>query len=114
MSSIPSTDRRHYKRVAMSALVRLHHAASDREYPARSIDVSDGGMLICAPATAPLGLGHRISIGTASPGDGTAPGAFEVDLPHLAAQPVNGTIVRVDRGKLLSTGQVVVGVKFDL
>jgi c-di-GMP-binding flagellar brake protein YcgR len=113
MSSVPSTDRRHYKRLAMSTLVRLHHVPSDREYPARSVDVSDGGMLMYVPAIAPLALGHRIRICAGSSGNGEGPGRFEADLP-LAAQPVNGTIVRVDRGKLASIGQILVGVKFDL
>jgi c-di-GMP-binding flagellar brake protein YcgR len=98
----------------MSALVRLHHGPSDREYPARSVDASDGGMLMHAPAIAPLGLGQRVRVSLASASVPQAMGKFESDLPQLAAGPVNATIVRVDRGKFLSTGQVVVGVKFDL
>lgn len=113
MKSAPA-DRRHYKRVATSALVRLHHGPSDREYPARSVDVSAGGMLMYVPAITPVGLGHRISIRTDSSAGPDAPGKFECDLPRLGAQPVNATIVRVDRGKLVSTGQIVIGVQFDL
>jgi hypothetical protein len=71
-------------------------------------------MLMHAPAVAPLALGQRVRVRTAFASGLDALGKFEPDLPQLAAGPVNATIVRVDRGEFLSTGQIVVGVKFDL
>jgi len=105
MCSAPSVDRRRHVRVPLSAALTFRHAPTDREFPARGVDVSQGGLLMYAPATAPLQAGHRLRI---SIGQRDKPSAAP-----FAGRTVNGTVVRVDRHAFIEMGHVSVGVAFD-
>jgi len=88
----------------MATTVQFYHGPSRREYPARSVDISHGGMLMYVPASVPVSRGQpiRLTIGsTARP-----------ELAGLGDKPLDGTIVRVDRQKMLQLGHVPVGIRF--
>jgi len=103
MSAMPPTDRRQHVRRPLAVSVQFHHAPSRREYPGRCVDVSEGGMLMYVPAATPVKAGHaiRVAIPPTSPG--------QTDNGY---QPVEATVVRVDRHAMLSMGHLAVGVKF--
>lgn len=104
MSAAPTADRRKYARHPLATSVQVYHAPSRREYPGRCVDISAGGMMLYMPATTPVQPGHAVRL---------ALGA--VPRPEFAALgdgPVEATIVRVDRQKLLSLGHLAVGLRF--
>lgn len=87
-----------------SAGVQFVHGPTHREYPARCIDFSEGGILMYVPATAPIQVDQPIQL--------TLPDPDDSPLGRFIRQPVEATVVRVDRKKLLSVGHVAVGVRF--
>jgi c-di-GMP-binding flagellar brake protein YcgR len=99
-------ERRTHPRHAVARSVQFWHAPSRRSFPARSADLSLGGMKVCLPAAVPAIPGHavRLRIGEADGGAG--------DLLGLAGRDLDATIVRVDRNALLAEGYVTVGVQF--
>jgi hypothetical protein len=56
------------------------------------------------PVSAPFQAGHEITLELHS--------QLEDDLAALSKGPLHATVVRVDRRKLISLGQLAVGVKF--
>lgn len=109
MPATPSTDRRQHVRLGLGAAVTLRHEPTGREFPARCVDVSRGGMLLAAPATAPLQAGHCVTLKIRP--------AAAADLPLdlaavLQSRPMPADIVRVDRTGLTRTGHILVGVRF--
>ena len=105
MAQPPSTERRQYPRLALSASVRFFHGPSGLELPARTVNISKGGMMMFVPVTAPLRAGQPIRL-LALPGPG------DVRFCPPSGRPVDATVVRVDRRKLPARGRVAVGVKF--
>ena len=101
MCASPAAERRQYPRQPLSARVHLHHQASRREFPARSVDVSEGGLLMYVPATTPVSVGQVVEVRFEDPPAGTPCG-----------QTVAGQVARVDRQKLLAMGYLAVGVQF--
>ena len=99
----PSVDRRQYQRHPLSTTVAFYHGPSQREFPGRSVDISTGGMLMYVPAATPVQPGQpiRLTIGGGRP-----------EFAVSGDKPVDATIVRVDRHKLLSMGHIAVGVRF--
>ena len=84
--------------------VQFYHGQSQRQFPGRTVDVSRTGTLMQVPATAPMRVGQTIRMDVAV-------------IPHpqfanFDQDPIDATIVRVDRGNLVATGQVAVGVRF--
>ncbi len=103
-ASLRSPDRRKHRRHPLSTTIQFYHAPSQREIPARSIDISTGGMLMYVPAATPAQPGQPICL---SIGGGDRP-EFAVN----GEEPIDATIVRVNRHALLRTGYLAIGVKF--
>ncbi|HUT58439.1 MAG TPA: PilZ domain-containing protein [Phycisphaerae bacterium] len=105
MVQTPSTERRQYPRLALSANVRFFHGPSGRELPARTVNISKGGMMMFVPVAAPLRAGQPIRL-LALPGPG------DVRFAPPSGRPVEATVVRVDRRALPAAGRVMAGVRF--
>ena len=118
-------ERRQHPRRPLPAALSVDHAPSRRAFPARSVDISQGGLLMLVPATAPVQAGHaiRLRFGRASadavPGGARTgePPADPIGRPDpadtiLPSGLVAAEIVRVDRARLLASGQVAVGARF--
>lgn len=105
MNQPSGADRRVHQRFPLATNLSFHHGPTQRDFPGRSVDVSHGGMLMYVPATVPLHAGQylRVSLG------GT-PGAEFVGLND---EPVEATVVRVDRNPLVAAGHIAVGVQFN-
>ena len=104
MSATPQADRRQHQRFPLAGGVEFFHGPTRREFPGRCVDISEGGMLMYVPAPTPVRVGQPIRLDLASV---ARPGLLRLD-----AGPMDGTIVRVDRQKLLTVGQAAVGVRF--
>lgn len=93
------TERRRHPRQASAASLTLRHAASQREYPGRCVDVSSGGVLAAVPLTMPVRVAHEVEVGSLD--------------PQALPQPVQrAVVVRVERERLLSQGQLAVALQF--
>ncbi len=99
-----SSDRRRHLRVPLSAKVTLYHVPSKRTFPARSVDISESGMLMYVPAGTPVSLGQEVEL-TIEPRV-TAQAAPAAQLRH-------GKVVRVDRPLMLKTAHLPVAVQFE-
>jgi c-di-GMP-binding flagellar brake protein YcgR len=100
MSNATKSERRRYTRRSRVMNLRMHHLPSQRDFPARSLDASVGGMKMDIPATTPASVGQSVELLFAGPtGEGSA-------------RMINATIVRVDRQTLLTRGKVTIGVEF--
>lgn len=106
MELTPQAERRAHPRHAVAQSVQFWHAPSRRSFPARSADLSQGGIKVCLPAAVPAITGQavRLRIGeSASAGD---------NLLGLAGRDLDATIVRIDRNALMKDGYVTVGLQF--
>ena len=99
-------ERRQHRRYPLATSIRFHHGPSQGDYPGRCVDVSAGGMLMYVPPNVPVRVGQPIRL---PGGSFTCPG-----LPGFTNIHVDATVVRVDRGKFVATGQLAVGVRFSL
>ncbi|HET6430198.1 MAG TPA: PilZ domain-containing protein [Phycisphaerae bacterium] len=99
-----SNERRQHIRHPMATTVEMYHGPSGRQFTARTVDMSRGGVLIYLPAATPVAPGHPVLLSIGSPG--------RPELGGLCDQPVEATIVRVDRNGLLQHGHLPVGVRF--
>jgi len=106
MARSTSSDRRKHLRHPLATTVQFFHGPSRREYPARSVDISQGGMLMYLPASVPVARGQGIRLTIGSHG--------RPELAELSNRPLAATVVRVDRRRLLELGHLPVGVRFDL
>ncbi len=104
MNATPSSERRTHKRFPLATSVQFFHDPSQRDFPGRSVDVSDGGMLMYVPATVPVHIGQCIRMDLAAVPRNTYSGPTD--------SKVQAKVVRVDRNALLSTGHIAVGVQF--
>ena len=104
MPPAPVEERRRHKRYPLAAGIHFQHGPSQQEFPARTADISDGGLLMKVPATAPLQVGHPLTVHLSEvPGTG---------WEHYRGEPTPATVVRVDRSTLLNSGHLTVGVRF--
>jgi c-di-GMP-binding flagellar brake protein YcgR len=104
MDHTPKTDRRRYPRHPLTAGVRFQHAPSASEFPGRAVDISDGGMLMYVPVSAPVKAGQPIRL--------TLRGIRAKQFSDLDDKTLDARIVHVQRQGLLVTGRVAVGVEF--
>ena len=113
MTDVPTTDRRRHQRYPLSTGVQVYHEPSRGELPARAVDISDGGMLMVMPVSAPVKAGQpvrlRIRRMPALDRFGQGPAG---PLGALGNMPLKARIVRVQRRGLLTTGRLAVGVEF--
>jgi c-di-GMP-binding flagellar brake protein YcgR len=100
----PAADRRQFPRRPLAIGVRFHHEPTGRDFPARCIDISAGGMLMYVPATTPVLPGQQIRIDLT--------GVTGPDTAALASPDTPAEVVRVDRRKLIPLGRIAIGVKF--
>ncbi len=98
-------ERRVHRRYPVPASVRVEHLASGRNFPARAVDASRGGMLMYVPAATPVKVGQAIRLAVSNVG--------QPDLTGLAGADRPATIKRVDRHALIRTGHLAIGVAFD-
>ena len=91
-------------RYPMATTVQFYHGPSRRYFRARTVDISEGGILMYVPASAPVAPGHPIQV--------TIGSHSRPELAGLSDRPMDATIVRVDRHKMLSQGYLPVGVRF--
>lgn len=97
-------ERRKHARHPLCMGLRFHHPQSQREFPGRTVDISQSGLLMYVPARTPLKVGDALELNL-----GSMP---RPEYATLGANPVQATVVRVARETLLATGQIAVGVKF--
>ena len=104
MCAMTSAERRMDRRYPLSTSVNFFHGPSNREFPARCVDVSRGGMLMYVPVSTPVKVGQplRLNVGSVS----------RPEFAGLSEKPMDGTIARVDRHRMLEEGYVAVGVRF--
>ena len=98
------SERRQYQRHPLATSIQFYHGTTRRDLPGRCVDVSSGGMLMFVPPSAAVRVGQfiRLAVGSVN----------RPEFAGLCEQPVDATIVRVDRGQFVPTGQVGVGVRF--
>ena len=101
-----NSERRKHPRHPLATTVQFFHGPSRREYPARSVDISRGGMLLYVPASVPVTRGQGIRLRIGSHG--------RPELAELSNKPLDATVVRVDRRKMIDLGHLPVGVRFSL
>jgi c-di-GMP-binding flagellar brake protein YcgR len=104
MSANAPTERRKHPRYPLAAGVDFYHGPTRRSFPARCVDISQGGLLMLVPAGTPVQPGQSVRLGLGS--------ARRPELAPLSRQSVDATVVRVDRQALLSAGHLAVGVRF--
>ena len=104
MNQVDRIERREHPRFKLVAKVEFHHEPTDRDFPAKSVDISAGGMMMYLPATVPVQTGQLINVTVGS-----------LDNPEFAGldETIYGTITRVDREPLLATGNIAISVQFD-
>ncbi len=104
MSPAPATERRAHQRHPLSTSVQFYHGPSQREFPCRSADVSQGGVRMYVPAATPV-----------RPGDSVRLALGSMSRPEFAAlgdKPVDSTVVRVNRDAMIERGYIEVAVRF--
>lgn len=104
MCANSSVDRRKYPRHPLPTSVLFYHGPSQHDYPGRCVDISVGGLLMYVPAKVPVQPGHilRLTVGSVN----------RPEFSGLSEKPIDATVVRVERGKFVSTGHLAVGVRF--
>jgi hypothetical protein len=107
MTDSQKAERRRHRRHSLSAGVDFYHEPSAGDHPARGVDISGGGMLMCVPVSAGVKPGQpiRVTIRSAHRRPDNGLGVLS-DAPRLAR------IVRVQREGLMLTGKLAVGVEF--
>ncbi|MBS3733924.1 MAG: PilZ domain-containing protein [Phycisphaerae bacterium] len=98
-------ERRRHRRHPLATSVTFHHGPSHRQFPARCVDVSAGGVKLHVPAATPVRPGQPIRL--------RVDGVYRPEFASLANQELPATIVRVDRIAMVRTGHLAVGVRFD-
>ena len=104
MNNSKPADRRKHQRYPLATSISFHHCPTQRDFPGRSVDISEGGLLMYVPATVPVHAGQYISVRVGGTGRPEFAGHGE--------DPINATVVRVDRHQLLAVGHIAVGVQF--
>ena len=104
MGAMAEAERRSCQRFPLSTNINFLHNPSDREFPGRCSDISEGGMMMYVPVATPVKIGQPISL--------TVGGLNRPEFANLGEGPVSATIVRVDRHQMLEKGYLVLGLRF--
>ena len=104
MAEARPAERRKHPRHPLATSVQFHHGPSRRDFPGRCVDVSEGGMLMYVPAHVPAQPGHTIRL--------TVGSLNRPEFEGLNGRPVDATVVRVSRDRLLGSGSLALGVRF--
>ena len=97
-------ERRHHQRYPFATGVQFHHGPTQSDFAGRCVNISDGGMKMFVPPNVPVLPGQPIRLMVGSMG--------RPEFSRLSSKPVDGTIVRVDRGAFVAGGQLAVGIRF--
>ena len=97
-------ERRQHRRYTVQAASRVLHDASGRNFPCQCTDISVGGAYLAVPATMPVRVGHTVRLSGAD--------HFTEQVTDLLGGDLAATVVRVDREALLTTGHVIIAVRF--
>jgi hypothetical protein len=100
-------ERRKHKRYPYSANLRFRRQ-DGRALPARSVDISSGGMLLNVLAYQDLFAGQTVTLDLDS--DDVLDIFPDVYLP--CSHVLQATIVRIERGRLSSNGYMSIAVEF--
>lgn len=100
----PLKERRISPRHEAATGVRFFHEPSQRDFPARCVNLSTGGLLMYVPAAAPVRPGQAVRLTLGQVGLS--------ELAGLSASQIEAKIVRVDRNTLLAEGHLAVAVRF--
>jgi hypothetical protein len=107
MTATPSNRRKH-QRFPLASSVEIHLAATGKSYPGRGVDVSQGGMMVYLPASAPVSAGQELDLTvTPSPAAPAPAGVAGAVARKRAAR-----VIRVDRDGLVKLGRLGVAVQF--
>ena len=104
MTAGPEKERRRYPRFPLAMGVQFYHGPTQREFPGQTVDISKGGVLMHVPATVPVRVGQPIRMNMA--------GIPHPELGDLHRNPIDATIVRVDRSSFVATSHLAVGLRF--
>ncbi len=104
MRESQKADRRRHRRHPLSAGAQLRHSSSAGDIPGRCVDISDSGVLMYVPISAPVKSGQKISLTLSSIKAGNYVG--------LNDRPIEARIVRVQRRGVLLTGKLAIGIEF--
>ena len=99
-----NTERRQFERYPLVTGLHFYHGPSECNVPARSQNISAGGVLVSVPVTARIRVGHPIRMNTGL--------IHRPELVGPGRHYVAGTIVRVDHDTLRATGELGVGIRF--
>ena len=99
------TERRRHARHPLATSVDFYHGPAQRSFPARCVDISEGGLLMFVRADTPVRPGQAVRLGLGV--------LNRPEFACLGNRPVDATIVRVNRQALLSEGNLAVGVRFE-
>jgi c-di-GMP-binding flagellar brake protein YcgR len=91
-------------RVTAKGRCTFRHLRSGHEFAGWCLDISDGGMKLAIPLTAPLLCGHCIEI--------SLPASILAEQHLPSGDWISAEVVRVDRSKLVTNAQLTVGVRF--
>ena len=103
MPTTPQSERRMHPRELFNTGVTFFLEQAGASYPARTVDLSKGGLLMQVPPAIPAKPGMAVKISS----NNNLLSHLQNEDDSFAAQ-----IVRVDRNHLLQTGQLEVAVKF--
>lgn len=97
-------NRRQHERYPLTTSLQFYHGPSQRDFPGRCINISSGGLMMHVPPGTPLRVGQPIKLSI---------GSFNrPEFAGLSEKPLDATIVRVEHDKLVSQGQLGIGVRF--
>ena len=96
----PAVEQRKHPSRPLPVRVEFHHDASGRDFPARCVDASRGGLLVYVPAATPVKAGDSLRVALSDAPDEVGEG------------PLDATAIRVDRNQLLTAGHIAVGMEF--
>ncbi|MCY2929096.1 MAG: PilZ domain-containing protein [Planctomycetota bacterium] len=104
MSQTSGIERRVHPRYPLAESVEFFHGPTRRDFPALCRDISHGGMLMYVPAATPVAPGQSVRLRVA--------GGLRPPVAELSGQVIHATVVRVDRGALLTGGHIALAVRF--
>lgn len=104
MDSTADIERRRHTRYPLATSVQFYHGPTQHNYPGRCVDISEGGMMMYVPASAPVHTGQPIQL--------TVGCVNRPEFAGLSENPLDATIVRVNRQALVSMGHAAIGVRF--
>ena len=105
MNRVQEIERRKHQRFPLCTGISFFHGPARRDFPGRSVDISESGLMMLVSPSTPVQVGQYIRVSVAA--------VPRPEFAGQAGQPRDATIVRVDRAGLLNTGRVSIGVKFN-